>query len=263
MAVRILALVLAVTSVFANSRLPGDDPSNPFLIKIDDETHIIGNDIWNVTIGRTYGKKLYYKGVELVGRSTGHYVSYSQFPLLQTVSNKASLKNKPLTAHADVDGAANNLAWTHVAPQIYRQTETHTDIIFSAVEGDLHWVLTPTLAGAYQYFVNRALPTLGEFRTLWRLDNETFTHIWTPERDEPMVTFADVVAAKTVKDGTLQRSNGSFITKYDLATFMTNTEGDSLYWGTYGKLRGTEENIGSWYIHGGKVRCLHQYSVCS
>jgi rhamnogalacturonan endolyase len=46
--------------------------------------------------------------------------------------------------------------------------------MFSANEGDMHWVIYPDLAGAYQYFVNRGLPVLGEFRTLFRLDNTTF-----------------------------------------------------------------------------------------
>jgi rhamnogalacturonan endolyase len=53
-------------------------PGKPFLIKINDQTHVIGNDIWNLTIGPSFGKKLYYKGVDLVGRAaSGHYASYS------------------------------------------------------------------------------------------------------------------------------------------------------------------------------------------
>jgi len=51
---------------------------DPFLITVDNQTHIIGNDIWNVTIGSKYGTKLFYKGVDLVGNATGHYVSYSK-----------------------------------------------------------------------------------------------------------------------------------------------------------------------------------------
>jgi rhamnogalacturonan endolyase len=57
---------------------------DPFLIAIDNETHVIGNDIWNVTIGRTYGNRLFYKGIDLVGNATGHYVSYSKSKGLQT-----------------------------------------------------------------------------------------------------------------------------------------------------------------------------------
>lgn len=50
---------------------------DPFLIAVDNQTHIIGNDLWNVTIGPKYGTKLFYKGVDLVGKAVGHYVSYS------------------------------------------------------------------------------------------------------------------------------------------------------------------------------------------
>ena len=113
------------------------------------------------------------------------------------------------------------------------------------------------MAGAYQYFVNRALPVLGEFRTLWRLDNATFTHGWTVERNEPLVPLFDIRGsnAKKVQDETWQRENGSFITKYDLATFLNVIEGEPSIWGVQGKLKtkAGSEGIGSWYIHGGKV----------
>jgi rhamnogalacturonan endolyase len=53
----------------------------PFFKRINAETHIIGNDIWNVTVGRVVGKKLYYKGAELVGRGAGHFASYSMITI--------------------------------------------------------------------------------------------------------------------------------------------------------------------------------------
>jgi rhamnogalacturonan endolyase len=58
---------------------------DPFLITIDNQNHIIGNDIWNVTVGPKYGTKLFYKGIDLVGNATGHYVSYSKSTGLQTI----------------------------------------------------------------------------------------------------------------------------------------------------------------------------------
>jgi rhamnogalacturonan endolyase len=169
--------------------------------------------------------------------------------------NWAYRKNVTTNYILRADGAANNLSWDLTPPRILQETDAYTNIVFSAPEGDFHWVLTPNLHGAYQYFVNRALPSLGEFRTLWRLDNRTFTHAWTVERDEALVTFADVRAAKTVKDYTLQRADGTYITKYDLSTFVANTEGKStlLYWGVYGVLPSTGKGIGSWYVHAGKV----------
>jgi hypothetical protein len=50
----------------------------PFLINLSSTAHVIGNSIWNVTIVGGFGRKLYYKGSELVGRSTGHYSSLSR-----------------------------------------------------------------------------------------------------------------------------------------------------------------------------------------
>jgi rhamnogalacturonan endolyase len=148
------------------------------------------------------------------------------------------------------------LSWTYKAPYVHKKTDDYTDIVFLAKEGDIHWVLTPTLAGAYQYFVNRALPKLGEFRTLWRLDNSTFTNGYTIENDKPLPPLKDFRASTKVQDETWQRDNGSFITKYDLSTFLPAVEGDLTYWGVYGKspnaASGTPEGIGSWYIHGGK-----------
>jgi rhamnogalacturonan endolyase len=51
----------------------------PFLKTIGPQEHIIGNDIWNVTIGALYGTKLFYKNRDIVGNAVGHYASYSWF----------------------------------------------------------------------------------------------------------------------------------------------------------------------------------------
>jgi rhamnogalacturonan endolyase len=90
--------------------------------------------------------------------------------------------------------------WIRASPTIFKKKiGEYTDVVFSADEGHIHWVLTPTLSGAYQYFVNRALPTLGEVRTLWRLDNSTVTHGYTSERDEALVPLNDIRASGATK----------------------------------------------------------------
>jgi rhamnogalacturonan endolyase len=66
-------LVVAWTALIQISCARG-----PFLKTINETAHIIGNDIWNVTIGQTYGTKLFYKNRDCVGNATGHYVSYSK-----------------------------------------------------------------------------------------------------------------------------------------------------------------------------------------
>ncbi|KFY25884.1 hypothetical protein V493_04390 [Pseudogymnoascus sp. VKM F-4281 (FW-2241)] len=206
MRLSILAFSLAIgTQVHAKG---------PFLKTVGPEEHIIGNDIWNVTIGRQYGTKLYYKNRDIVGNAVGHYVSYN--------------------------GAASDLNWTTVS--IHKQTKDFLDISFGASEGELHWVIQPELAGAYQYFVNRALPVLGEFRTLWRLDNTTFFNGHTSIKDEALPTSADIAVATKVQDETWEKEDGTFITKYDWQALVRDQE----YYGVYGP------GFGSWYINAGK-----------
>jgi len=116
----------------------------------------------------------------------------------------------------------------------------------------MHWVVFAGQHGAYQYFVNRALPVLGEFRTLWRLDNATFTHGRTGLRDEPLPPLRDFVAANKVSDETWRAPSSSgpaagdrYITKYDLTDWVRNL----VFYGVYGTGRAP---YGSWYINPGK-----------
>jgi rhamnogalacturonan endolyase len=125
---------------------------------------------------------------------------------------------------------------------IFSQTPEYLDVVFTALEGDFHWVIQPKLAGAYQYFVNRALPVLGEFRTLFRLDNTTFPRGKTSIVDTVLPSLAEFAAATKVQDETWQRADGTYITKYDLSCFIREQE----YYGVYGK------GYGSWYIFPGK-----------
>lgn len=66
----------------------------------------------------------------------------------------------------------------------------------------MHWVIVAGLAGAYQYFENVNLPTLGEFRTLWRLDNTTFPRGKTDLRDELLPPLDDFLPENKVQDET-------------------------------------------------------------
>ncbi|KAA8645347.1 putative rhamnogalacturonase [Aspergillus tanneri] len=94
----------------------------PFLHKLNETTHIIGNDLWNVTIGHQYGVKLFYRETDLVGNAWGYYVSYN--------------------------GAQSNLNWTSAS--IHHRGTNYADIKLTAAEGDFHWVIFNHLAGAYQ-----------------------------------------------------------------------------------------------------------------
>ncbi|KAI0183846.1 polysaccharide lyase family 4 protein [Xylaria flabelliformis] len=193
--------------------------SSPFLSQVADYTWIIGNEIWNLTQGPKYGVQLYYKDHDCVGDAVGHYVSYN--------------------------GAANDLSWNSAS--IFDQGSAHgadyIDVVFTADEGEMHWVIFSGLAGAYQYFVNRALPVLGEFRTLWRLDNTTFPRGKTNLRDEALPPLSDYIAANKVQDETWLSPDGNgYITKYDFTAWVRT----QTYYGVYG------DSFGSWYVDAGK-----------
>jgi rhamnogalacturonan endolyase len=71
-----LALGLLALAAGAQAE-PARRAAKPFMIK-DGTSYIIGNDVWNLTIdARGFGKKLMYRDTDLVGRASGHYVSYS------------------------------------------------------------------------------------------------------------------------------------------------------------------------------------------
>ncbi|KAK8050992.1 polysaccharide lyase family 4 protein [Apiospora rasikravindrae] len=200
----LIGFIACVSPVFANRRL--------FLEQIDNTTWTFGNDLWNVTQGAVYASKLYFRGSELVGSAAGHYMGY--------------------------DGE-NNFVWTSAA--ITSQGKDYIDVGFSCEEGELHWVIFDGLAGAYQYFINRALPDLSILRTLWRLDPKLLLNGRTYLRDEPLPDFGLYQNATKVQDETWQLANGSFITKYDFSDYVRERD----FYGIYGP------NVGSWYIHPG------------
>ncbi|KAF9879562.1 rhamnogalacturonate lyase [Colletotrichum karsti] len=213
------AFFATALTALASNALAAPAKAEPFLKQVNNQTWIIGNDVWNMTQGLKYGVKLYYKDRDLVGNAVGHYVSYN--------------------------GAANDIAWSS-ASIAHKGTHDGTpfiDVKFTANDGDFHWVIFQGLAGAYQYFVNRDLPTLGEFRTLWRLDNTTFPKGKTDLHDKELPTLSDYLPENKVQDETWLAPDGkSYITKYDFSDFIRTQK----YYGVYG------DEVGSWYINAGK-----------
>ncbi|KEY74613.1 hypothetical protein S7711_05044 [Stachybotrys chartarum IBT 7711] len=188
----------------------------PFFEEIGSRTWLIGNDVWNMTQGRQYGTRVFYKGRDIVGRARGHYVSY----------RKSSLSS----------------AW-RLGSRKARRVGAFIDVRFSANSGDMHWVVFEGLHGAYQYFVNRALPPQGEFRSLWRVDNTTFPTGKTNSVDKELPPLRLYLPQNYVSDELWVHPDGDgYITKYDFGDFLR----EQRYYGLYG------ESFGTWYIAPGK-----------
>jgi rhamnogalacturonan endolyase len=67
--------------------LTGIDPisaSRPFFLRLNDAERVIGNHLWNITIGPTYRAKLFFKDRDMVRNAQGHYLSYSWSPFHST-----------------------------------------------------------------------------------------------------------------------------------------------------------------------------------
>ncbi|KAI9155701.1 Rhamnogalacturonate lyase [Paramyrothecium foliicola] len=187
--------------------------SGPFLRDVGDGSWVIGNDLWNITQGSVYAKKLFWQGIpdaDLVGSAAGHYAGY--------------------------DGSYN-FQFTNAS--IISRGTNYIDISFYSSLGDLHWVIFDDLSGAYQYFVNRDLPDISILRTLWRLAPEYFSHGRTHLKDEPLPSLELIANSTNVQDETWQKADGSFITKYD----WSNAVRDRDFYGVYGP------DAGSWWIH--------------
>lgn len=90
--------------------------------------------------------------------------------------------------------------------------------------------------------MNKALPVLGEFRTLTRLDNATFTRGKNSKNDVELPPLSVILNSTNVADETWLLPDGSYLTKYNFATFNR----DETAYGVYG------ENFGCWYILPGK-----------
>ncbi|KAF4544218.1 Rhamnogalacturonate lyase protein [Lasiodiplodia theobromae] len=185
--------------------------AGPFLQTLNG-SWVIGNDLWNITQGSVYGKPAYYKGKDIIGEAVGHYVGYN---------------------------GENNLVFK--SAEIVARGENYIDVSFTADLGEFHWVIFDDLAGAYQYFVNRDLPTLGVFRSLFRLDNQTFPNGRTNTKDEPLPPWYLYQNATKVQDETWELANGTYITKYDWSAFIRDID----FYGVYG------DDFGSWYIRPG------------
>ncbi|KAH0382216.1 polysaccharide lyase family 4 protein, partial [Aureobasidium melanogenum] len=82
----------------------------------------------------------------------------------------------------------------------------------------------------------------GEFRTLWRLDNGTFTNAYNADKDGVLPPLSEYAVSTKIQDETWKTPEGGYLTKYDWSGFVREQE----YWGVYG------DNFGSWYLHPGK-----------
>lgn len=155
--------------------------------------------------------------------------------------NGKELVNTAVGGYSDTGGKLT-LNFTYGNPTVVQQTENMIDVAYEAYEATVHYVLFTGVSGFYHYNVVKNLGQQGEVRSLYRLDPIQFTHGRTNIKNGPLPLIQDIKSGYKVQDETWQRSNGSYITKYDFSCFVRDLD----FHGVYG------EDVGAWIIAPGK-----------
>lgn len=207
-------------SVFTVDVLSSADSSSGLTVSV-------GNDKFTIQMGQKYGTKLLWKenpedeAVDLVGSAVGLYASYQ--------------------------GAAHDITYDSI--HIEDIDSNKIDVSFNADEGEHHLVLFKGLNGFYSYFVNKALPDLGEFRTLIRLNPDLYQNAHTSIKDEALPVWPDDYKGEKVFDETWVAPDGNgYITKYDWSSRLHEEE----IYGVYGTNSATNKTYGFWLISPGR-----------
>lgn len=137
------------------------------------------------------GHSLVINGKELIGSAKGFYSS---------INGGTGFSPTKLTV------VTNNAA--------------QVDIAYTSSWGDLHYVVRSGVSGLYSYFVATGIGNVGEYRTLYRLDQNIFrTGSNGVENAIAFPTLSQIQAATVLQDTTYQLTNGTIYTKYDASTY--------------------------------------------
>ena len=167
-------------------------------------TATISNGIFTIKFNSSgTGNSLVYNGKELIGSAKGFYSS--------------------------VNGGTG---FSPTQLQVVTNTSTMADIAYISSWGALHYVVRSGVSGLYSYFIASGIGTVGEYRTLYRVDGNIFrTGYNGVESAIAFPTLAEIKAATVLQDSTYRLTNGTIYTKYDASTYDFSQ--DALH-GVYG-----------------------------
>lgn len=118
--------------------------------------------------------------------------------------------------------------------KVVTNTSTMADIAYISSWGELHYVVRSGVSGLYSYFVATGIGTVGEFRTLYRVNGSIFRNGYNSVRSIAFPTLSQINSAKVLQDSTYQLADGSIYTKYDGATYVAQDTLHGVYGGGYG-----------------------------
>lgn len=118
---------------------------------------------------------------------------------------------------------------------VVTNTSSMVDIAYTSSWGDLHYVVRSGVSGLYSYFIASGIGTVGEYRTLYRVDGSIFhTGYNGAESAIAFPTLSQIQAATVLQDSTYQLTDGTIYTKYDASTYVDQDNLHGVYGGGYG-----------------------------
>ncbi|WP_176728966.1 polysaccharide lyase family protein [Thermogemmatispora onikobensis] len=206
---RLLILFLVLGSLALVRTLPGlrGEPAHaasPVTLSVSGMSATIGNGIFTVKFNSSgTGYSLVWQGKELIGPAKGFYSS---------INGGTGFSPTQLT--------------------VVTNTSSLVDIAYISSWGELHYVVRSGVSGLYSYFLATGIGTVGEFRTLYRVDGSIFrTGYNGAETAIAFPTLSQIQSATVLQDSTYQLSDGTIYTKYDAATYLMSQD---LLHGVYG-----------------------------
>ncbi|WP_112431313.1 polysaccharide lyase family protein [Thermogemmatispora tikiterensis] len=202
----LLILVLVAGLGLVMPALQGEPAraASPVTLSVSGMTATISNGIFTIKFNSSgTGYSLVWQGKELIGPAKGFYSS---------INGGTGFSPTQLT--------------------VVTNTSSMVDIAYISSWGELHYVVRSGVSGLYSYFLATGIGTVGEFRTLYRVDGSIFrTGYNGVETAIAFPTLSQIQSATELQDSTYQLSDGTIYTKYDAATYLMSQD---LLHGVYG-----------------------------
>ncbi len=197
--------------------------AGPVSLSISGMDATISNGIYTIKFNSAgTGYSLVWQGQELIGPAKGFYSS--------------------------VNGS---LGFSPTQLLVTTNTPEMIDIAYISDWGELHYVVRSGLSGLYSYFVATNIGTVGEYRTLYRVDGSIFRNGHNAERTGTFPTLAEILAGTKIQDETFLLPNGTVYTKYDYATYVAADRVHGVFGDGYGVWMITPSPE---YINGGPMK---------
>src|SRR5579875_3752385 len=201
-----LGLLTAVPSMRMKARAAA--AASPVSLQVSGMDATISNGIFTIKFNSSgTGYSLVWNGQELIGPAKGFYSS--------------------------VNGTED---FSPTQLEVVTNTSSMVDIAYISSWGALHYVVMSGVSGLYSYFIASGIGTVGEYRTLYRVDGNIFrTGYNGVESAIPFPTLSQIQAATVLQDSTYQLTNGTIYTKYDASTYVFSQDAlHGVYGGGYG-----------------------------